>query len=197
MSGIGQLYRSKADDDKKSLQAAAFGKVTSEIRNLDEAVANLQRFFFLSLFILSGFKRLSEDRLANDKGITEEPKWASRFTNAVNTASKHIDELYSRVDQLDADLSNFMRLFLADIKKELINVPVQKKAENGRPLETMPHQKVKIDFKTVCVHTPVLLKKLHLSKKGRGKEKKETHSDARSFCCIQHGTWWWCNWVRF
>jgi hypothetical protein len=49
MSGIGQLYRSKADDDKKSLQAAAFGKVTSEIRNLDEAVANLQRFFSLSL----------------------------------------------------------------------------------------------------------------------------------------------------
>jgi hypothetical protein len=34
-----------------------------------------------------------------------------------------------------------MRLFLADIKKEIINVPVQKKAENGRPLETMPHQK--------------------------------------------------------
>ena len=50
MSGIGQLYRSKADDDKKSLQAAAFGKVTSEIRNLDEAIANLQRFFCVCMF---------------------------------------------------------------------------------------------------------------------------------------------------
>lgn len=78
-----------------------------------------------------------------------EPKWASRFTAAVTNASKHIDELYSRVDQLDAELSNFMRLFLADVKKEIINVPVQKKAENGRPLETMPHQKVKTVFLSV------------------------------------------------
>lgn len=170
MSGIGQLYRSKADDDKKSLQAAAFGKVTSEIRNLDEAIANLQRFPSLCV-CMSGFKlgRGDENRIANDRGIVE-PKWASRFTAAVNNASKHIDELYSRVDQLDAELSNFMRLFLADVKKEIINVPVQKKAENGRPLETMPHQKVKDcffngDWGVLCAHSLCFLKKNIFPKK--------------------------------
>ena len=95
-----------------------------------------------------GDQKKKKKRIANDRGIVE-PKWASRFTAAVTNASKHIDELYSRVDQLDAELSNFMRLFLADVKKEIINVPVQKKAENGRPLETMPHQKVKTVFLSV------------------------------------------------
>lgn len=43
MSKIGELYRTKAEDDRKSLQAAAFGHVAQNIRSFADAVANIER----------------------------------------------------------------------------------------------------------------------------------------------------------
>lgn len=54
------------------------------------------------------------------------------------------------MDALDAECSNFLRLLLSDIKREMINVPVQKKptpAAPGKPLEIMPHQRGEVKRK--------------------------------------------------
>lgn len=137
-------------DTCQSLQAAAFGEKRAEIRSFAEALANLER-------------------LAQENNI-QDTKWGSRFTSAVNTANKHIDELYAGLDTLEKvspsllcfsavvadssffgkDSNDFLRLLLTDLKRELINVPVQKKqtpAAPGKPLDVMPHQRGEVKRK--------------------------------------------------
>lgn len=85
-----------------------------------------------------------------EEGEIHDTKWGSRFTTAVNTANKHIEELYAGLDTLEKDCNDFMRLLLTDLKRELINVPVQKKqtpAAPGRPLDVMPHQRGEVKRK--------------------------------------------------
>jgi hypothetical protein len=89
------------------------------------------------------------NRVATENGI-QDTKWGSRFTSAVTLVLKHIEELYARVDTLDAECSNFYRLLLNDMKREMINVPAQKKptpSAPGKPLEIMPHQRGEVKRK--------------------------------------------------
>lgn len=89
------------------------------------------------------------NRVATENDI-QDTKWGSRFTSAVTLVTKHIEELYARVDTLDAECSNFYRLLLNDMKREMINVPAQKKptpSAPGKPLEIMPHQRGEVKRK--------------------------------------------------
>lgn len=71
-------------------------------------------------------------------------------------ANKHVDELYSAVDQLEAEMIDFMRLLMTDLKKHVINVPVQKKqvaSAGGKPLDIMPYQRGEVRRKKRRVPT--------------------------------------------
>lgn len=75
---------------------------------------------------------------------------------AVTTANKHVEELYSAVDQLETDMTNFMRLLMTDVKKHVINVPIQKKqtpTAAGKPLDIMPYQRGEVKRKKRRVPT--------------------------------------------